>query len=54
MEELKELGKDLNETELPMNTITNEVDLHRPYIDNFYIKCECGSKMKRTPEVIDC
>ena len=54
IEELKELGKGMNETELPINTITNEVDLHRPYIDNFFIKCECGSKMKRTPEVIDC
>jgi isoleucyl-tRNA synthetase len=51
---LKELGKGLNETELPMNTVTNEVDLHRPYIDNFKIKCECGSVMKRTSEVIDC
>lgn len=52
--ELKEMGAGLNETELPINTITGEVDLHRPYIDNFCIKCKCGEKMKRTPEVIDC
>jgi len=51
---LKEKGKGLNESELPINTITGEVDLHRPYIDKFYIKCECGGKMVRTPEVIDC
>ncbi len=54
VEELKEKGKGLNESELPINTITGEVDLHRPYIDKFYIKCECGGKMVRTPEVIDC
>ncbi|MDD4358836.1 MAG: isoleucine--tRNA ligase, partial [Candidatus Pacebacteria bacterium] len=29
-------------------------DLHKPYIDNVILKCECGSKMKRTPEVFDC
>jgi len=54
LQELKELGNGLNEKELPTNTFTNEVDLHRPYIDNFYIKCDCGGKMVRTPEVIDC
>ena len=30
------------------------VELHRPYIDEFTIQCECGGKMKRVPEVIDC
>jgi len=29
-------------------------DLHRPYIDEFVFKCECGGKMKRIPEVLDC
>jgi isoleucyl-tRNA synthetase len=29
-------------------------DLHKPYIDNVYLRCECGGKMKRTPEVFDC
>lgn len=29
-------------------------DLHKPYIDNVYLKCECGGKMKRIPEVFDC
>lgn len=32
----------------------NIEDLHKPYIDNVYLKCECGGKMKRTPEVFDC
>ncbi len=54
-EELKKMGDGLNDTELPINTITSEIDLHKPYIDNFYIKCDaCGMKMKRTQEVIDC
>ncbi len=33
----------------------DDVELHRPYIDNVTIKCEkCGKQMKRVPEVIDC
>ncbi len=31
------------------------VELHRPYIDRFFIRCDkCGGVMKRVPEVIDC
>ena len=31
------------------------VELHRPYIDQFEIKCpKCGKVMHRVPEVIDC
>ncbi|WP_231133203.1 isoleucine--tRNA ligase [Capillibacterium thermochitinicola] len=30
------------------------LDLHRPYIDEVHLKCECGGRMTRTPEVIDC
>ena len=33
----------------------NDVELHRPFVDNVTIKCEkCGGQMKRVPEVIDC
>ena len=33
----------------------DDVELHRPFVDNVTIKCEkCGSQMKRVPEVIDC
>lgn len=28
-------------------------DLHRPYIDGVIIKCICGGKMKRIPDVLD-
>ena len=32
-----------------------DIELHRPYIDNVTIKCpQCGKQMKRVPEVIDC
>ena len=32
-----------------------EVELHRPYIDEVTFTCpDCGSKMHRVPEVIDC
>ena len=32
-----------------------EIELHRPFIDEVTIKCEkCGGQMHRVPEVIDC
>ena len=42
-EELKKLGR-----------IKGDIELHKPYVDSVEIDCECGGKMKRTPEVIDC
>lgn len=33
----------------------DEIELHRPYIDEVTIRCsECGKEMHRVPEVIDC
>ena len=33
----------------------DDIELHRPFIDAVTIKCpDCGSTMKRVPEVIDC
>lgn len=30
-------------------------DLHKPYIDDVYLRCsDCGAKMTRVPEVLDC
>lgn len=44
VEELKkESGKDFK-----------EYDLHRPWIDNIKLKCECGKEMTRIKDVIDC
>ncbi|MDY4078739.1 MAG: isoleucine--tRNA ligase [Clostridium sp.] len=43
--ELKEKGID----------VPDDIELHKPYIDNVYLKCpKCGKKMKRAKEVIDC
>ena len=45
IKELKEKGIDVPE----------DIELHKPYIDEVYLKCpECGKKMKRFKEVIDC
>ena len=30
-----------------------ELDLHRPYIDEMTLKCNCGGEMRRTKEVMD-
>lgn len=33
----------------------NKLDLHKPYIDRVFVKCEkCGGKAIRIPEVVDC
>jgi len=45
IEELKNLSKNCPEN----------IELHRPYIDDVTISCEkCGGEMHRVPEVIDC
>jgi isoleucyl-tRNA synthetase len=36
-----------------INKIEGEIDLHRPWVDNVELLCECGGKMKRIPEVLD-
>lgn len=30
------------------------IELHRPYIDEVHLTCDCGGTMTRTSEVIDC
>jgi isoleucyl-tRNA synthetase len=42
--------------EVPTRVVegADEVDLHRPYIDDVMLECEsCGGAMRRVPEVID-
>ena len=44
-EELRELG----------NNVPEDIELHKPYIDEVKVKCEkCGKWMTRVPDVIDC
>ena len=33
---------------------SEDIELHRPFIDNCKWQCECGGEYVRTPEVIDC
>ena len=42
-EELRKLGG-----------LKEDIELHRPYIDEVKWECECGGEMIRTPEVLDC
>ena len=45
IEELKSMG----------DNCTDDIELHRPYIDKVTAKCpKCGGVMHRVPEVIDC
>ena len=45
IEELKKLG----------NSVPDDIELHKPYIDEIVIKCDkCGKDMHRVPYVIDC
>lgn len=45
VEELKKMG----------DNVPEDIELHKPFIDNVFLKCEkCGGSMKRVPEVIDC
>ncbi len=30
------------------------IDLHKPHVDQIHLKCSCGGKMNREPDVIDC
>ncbi|MBU8933873.1 MAG: isoleucine--tRNA ligase [candidate division Zixibacteria bacterium] len=34
--------------------VPDDVDLHKPMMDEVKLKCECGGTMTRVPEVIDC
>ena len=35
--------------------VSDDIELHKPYIDNVHLKCaKCGKEMTRTREVIDC
>ena len=34
--------------------LPEDLKVHKPYIDAIEFDCECGAKMRRVPEVIDC
>lgn len=54
-DKIKSIGSraELKESAIGELDVDN-LDLHRPYVDEVYLRCDCGGKMVRTPEVIDC
>lgn len=44
--------EELDFSVLPHND-NYELDLHRPYIDNIDLKCDCGGELERNKEVMD-
>ena len=34
--------------------VPDDIDLHRPYVDDIHLKCKCGRSMTRVSDVIDC
>ena len=41
--------------ERAIENISDDFDLHKPYIDNVHLTCpSCGKKMSRIPDVLDC
>ena len=41
--------------ELAIEDINEDIELHRPYVDDVHIKCpKCGKTMSRITEVMDC
>ncbi|GGP09068.1 isoleucine--tRNA ligase [Oceanobacillus neutriphilus] len=39
--------------ELSIDSLPEDIELHKPYVDNIHFSCDCGGKMHRTSEVID-
>lgn len=45
----------IKELKAMSKTPIDEIELHKPYVDEVILKCpECGKDMHRVPEVIDC
>lgn len=41
--------------EMAIETVNDDLDLHKPYIDNIHLKCpKCGKSMTRILDVLDC
>ncbi|MFW5985675.1 MAG: isoleucine--tRNA ligase [Halanaerobiaceae bacterium] len=42
-------------SERALEDIDEDIELHRPYVDDIHLKCEeCGAEMSRVEDVIDC
>ncbi len=51
---IESIGSKAELVEKAVEEIDENIELHRPYVDNIHIKCsKCGFNMNRVPEVID-
>lgn len=49
------IGSRVELKELAIEEVSDNIDLHRPYVDEIHIKCpNCGKEMTRVTDVIDC
>ncbi len=49
------IGSRAELVEKAQESITEDIELHRPYVDDVHITCpDCGKTMSRIPEVMDC
>ncbi len=52
---LQSIGSRKELVEKAIEKISEDIELHRPYVDEVHIKCDkCGETMTRVNEVIDC
>lgn len=52
---MESIGSRKELAEKAIETIDENIELHRPYVDDVHLKCEkCGETMSRIPEVMDC
>ena len=51
----REMIGSIEELRSKSDNVPEDIELHKPYIDKVHLNCpECGGKMKRVHEVIDC
>ncbi|MFH1789438.1 MAG: isoleucine--tRNA ligase [Candidatus Altiarchaeota archaeon] len=52
--ETQVLGSRKELSEKAADKVSDDFDLHRPYVDEVKLACKCGKKMSRVEYVIDC
>ncbi|MDO5301918.1 MAG: isoleucine--tRNA ligase [Tissierellia bacterium] len=50
---VRSIGSIAQLVEEAQEDITDEIELHRPYVDDVHLTCECGGTMTREKDVID-
>lgn len=51
---LRSIGSIKQLVEESIEDIDETIELHRPYVDDVHLRCECGGAMERETDVIDC